>query len=83
MLLFAAKKEKIADYTGVIAQAGKTLASDVDASCQAHTMNYGGDPDTVVVPLNAGASASTSISRSSRATSRWAGTPTRKPCRKS
>jgi len=60
VLLVAAKKEKIADYTGVIAQAGKTpVVVDVDAFAlqNAYEMNYGGDPDTVVVLLNAGASA--------------------------
>ncbi len=60
VLLVAAKKEKIADYTGVIGQAGCTpVVIDVDAfalqnACEA---NYGLDPDTVVVLINAGASA--------------------------
>ena len=60
VLLVAAKKEKIADYTGVIAQAGKTpVVVDVDAFAlqNAYEMNYGGDPQAVVVLLNAGASA--------------------------
>jgi type IV pilus assembly protein PilM len=60
VLLVAAKKEKIADYTGVIAQAGKTpVVVDVDAFAlqNAYEMNYGSDPDAVVVLLNAGASA--------------------------
>ena len=60
VLLVAAKKEKIADYTGVIAQAGKTpVVVDVDAFAlqNAYEMNYGNDPETVVVLLNAGASA--------------------------
>ncbi|PYQ86945.1 MAG: pilus assembly protein PilM [Acidobacteria bacterium] len=48
VLLVAAKKEKIADYTGVISQAGRTPAYEV---------NYGLEPDHVVVLLNAGASA--------------------------
>src|SRR5439155_2748618 len=60
ILLVAAKKEKIADYTGVIAQAGKTpVVVDVDAFAlqNAYEMNYGNDPEAVVVLLNAGASA--------------------------
>jgi len=60
VLLVAAKKEKIADYTGVIAQAGKVpVVVDVDAFAlqNAYEMNYGNDPDAVVVLLNAGASA--------------------------
>ncbi len=60
VLLVAAKKEKIADYTGVIAQAGKTpVVVDVDAFAlqNAFEINYGNDPQTVVVLLNAGASA--------------------------
>jgi type IV pilus assembly protein PilM len=60
VLLVAAKKEKIADYTGVIAQAGKVpVVVDVDAFAlqNAWEMNYGSDPDAVVVLLNAGASA--------------------------
>jgi type IV pilus assembly protein PilM len=60
VLLVAAKKEKIADYTGVIAQAGKVpVVVDVDAFAlqNAFEMNYGSDPQAVVVLLNAGASA--------------------------
>ena len=60
VLLVAAKKEKIADYTGVIAQAGRTaVVVDVDAFAlqNAYEVNYGIDPDAVVVLLNAGASA--------------------------
>jgi type IV pilus assembly protein PilM len=60
VLLVAAKKEKIADYTGVIAQAGKVpVVVDVDAFAlqNAYEMNYGNDPQAVVVLLNAGASA--------------------------
>jgi len=60
VLLVAAKKEKIADYTGVIAQAGKVpVVVDVDAFAlqNAFEMNYGSDPQSVVVLLNAGASA--------------------------
>jgi type IV pilus assembly protein PilM len=60
VLLVAAKKEKIADYTGVIAQAGRAAAIvDVDAFAlqNAYEVNYGIDPAAVVVLLNAGASA--------------------------
>jgi type IV pilus assembly protein PilM len=60
VLLVAAKKEKIADYTGVISQAGRVpVLVDVDAFAlqNAYEVNYGLDPNTVVVLLNAGASA--------------------------
>jgi type IV pilus assembly protein PilM len=60
VLLVAAKKEKIADYTGVIVQAGRTPSIvDVDAFAlqNAYEANYGTDPSAVVVLLNAGASA--------------------------
>jgi type IV pilus assembly protein PilM len=60
VLLVAAKKEKIADYTGVIAQAGRTpVVVDVDAFAlqNAYELNYGFEPNAVVVLLNAGASA--------------------------
>jgi type IV pilus assembly protein PilM len=60
VLLVAAKKEKIADYTGVITQAGRTpVVVDVDAFAlqNAYEVNYGIDPNAVVVLLNAGASA--------------------------
>jgi type IV pilus assembly protein PilM len=60
VLLVAAKKEKIADYTGVIAQAGRTaVVVDVDAFAlqNAYEVNYGADPGSVVVLLNAGAGA--------------------------
>ena len=60
VLLVAAKKEKIADYTGVIAQAGRTpVVVDVDAFAlqNAYEANYGFEPGAVVVLLNAGASA--------------------------
>jgi type IV pilus assembly protein PilM len=58
VLLVAAKKEKIADYTGVISQAGKNpVVVDVDAFAlqNAYEENY--DPIGVNVLLNAGASA--------------------------
>ena len=60
VLLVAAKKEKIADYTGVIAQAGRIpVIVDVDAFAlqNAYEANYGLEPEGVVVLLNAGASA--------------------------
>src|ERR671910_1015586 len=60
VLLVAAKKEKIADYTGVIAQAGRSaVVVDVDAFAlqNAFEANYGIEPGQVVVLLNAGASA--------------------------
>ena len=60
VLLVAAKKEKIADYTGVIAQAGRAaVVVDVDAFAlqNAYEANYGIDPGAIVVLLNAGASA--------------------------
>jgi type IV pilus assembly protein PilM len=60
VLLVAAKKEKIADYTGVIAQAGRAaVIVDVDAFAlqNAYEANYGIDPAAVIVLLNAGASA--------------------------
>jgi type IV pilus assembly protein PilM len=60
VLLVAAKKEKIGDYTSVIAQAGKTpVIVDVDAFAlqNAFEVNYGLESGKVVVLLNAGASA--------------------------
>jgi len=60
VLLVAAKKDKIADYTGVIAQAGRTpVVVDVDAFAlqNAYEANYGFEATSVVVLLNAGASA--------------------------
>jgi len=60
VLLVAAKKEKIADYTGVISQAGRVpVVVDVDALAlqNAFEVNYGVDMVRVVVLINAGASA--------------------------
>ena len=60
VLLVAAKKEKIGDYTGVIVQAGRTpVVVDVDAFAlqNAYEANYGLDAREVVVLMNAGASA--------------------------
>lgn len=59
VLLVAAKREKIADYTGVIAQAGGSpVVVDVDAFAlqNVYEVNYDIEPDRVVVLLNAGAS---------------------------
>jgi type IV pilus assembly protein PilM len=60
VLLVAAKKEKISDYTSVISQAGRTpVVVDVDAFAlqNAYEANFGLDPREVVVLMNAGASA--------------------------
>jgi len=60
VLLVAAKKEKIGDYTNVISQAGRTpVIVDVDAFAlqNAFEVNYGLEAGQVVVLLNAGASA--------------------------
>ena len=60
VLLVAAKKEKIADYTAVISQAGRApVIVDVDAFAlqNAYEMNYGLEHAPIVVLLNAGASA--------------------------
>ena len=62
VLLVAAKKEKIADYTGVISQAGRTaVVVDVDAFAlqNVYEVNYGVDPGAIVALLDAGASATT------------------------
>ena len=59
VLLVAAKKEKIADYTGVITQAGRVpVIVDVDAFAlqNAYESNYGFDDGVIVAILNAGAS---------------------------
>ena len=59
VLLVAAKKDKIADYTGVISQAGRVpVVVDVDAFAlqNAFEVNYGIDMARVVVLVNAGAS---------------------------
>jgi type IV pilus assembly protein PilM len=60
VLLVAAKKDKIADYTSVITQAGKApviVDVDVFALQNAFEANYGFEPNSVVAILNAGASA--------------------------
>ncbi|MGE3508149.1 MAG: type IV pilus assembly protein PilM [Vicinamibacterales bacterium] len=59
VLLVAAKKDKIADYTGVITQAGRNaVLVDVDAFAlqNAYETNYADETSSVVVLLNAGAS---------------------------
>jgi type IV pilus assembly protein PilM len=60
VLLVAAKKEKIADYTAVISQAGRVpVVVDVDAFAlqNAYEVNYDIDERAVVALVNAGASA--------------------------
>jgi type IV pilus assembly protein PilM len=60
VLLVAAKKEKIVDYTGVITQAGRTpLIVDIDAFAlqNAYEANYGFTDGEVIALINAGASA--------------------------
>ena len=60
VLLVAVKKEKIGDYGGVIALAGRTpVVVDVDAFAlqNAYEVNYGFQTGEVVVLLNVGASA--------------------------
>ena len=60
VLLVAAKRDKIADYTNVITHAGRIPAIvDVDAFAlqNAYEANYGFEAGRVVVLLNAGASA--------------------------
>jgi len=59
VLLVAAKKEKIGDYTSVISRAGRNpVVVDVDAFAlqNAYEANYGFEPGRVVALLNAGAS---------------------------
>jgi len=59
VLLVAAKKEKVADYTGVITESGRVpVIVDVDAFAlqNAYEANYDLGADEVVVLLNAGAS---------------------------
>ncbi len=60
VLLVAAKKDKIADYTGVVSAVGKkTVVVDVDAFAlqNAFETNYAEDAGKVVALINAGASA--------------------------
>jgi len=60
VLLVAAKKDKIADYTNVIVQAGRTpVVVDVDAFAlqNAYEANYGFQDGAIVALLNMGASA--------------------------
>lgn len=59
VLLVAAKKEKISDYTDVIRKAGRVpVVVDVDAFAvqNAYEANYDPEPGAVVALLNAGAS---------------------------
>ncbi len=60
VLLVAAKKDKIADYTGVVSAVGKkTVVVDVDAFAlqNAFETNYAEDAGKIVALINAGASA--------------------------
>jgi type IV pilus assembly protein PilM len=60
VMLVAAKKDKIADYTGVVSAVGKTpVIVDVDAFAlqNAFEVNYPEDQGKVVALVNAGASA--------------------------
>jgi type IV pilus assembly protein PilM len=59
VLLVAVKKDKISDYTGALAQAGKTpriVDVDVFALQNCYEINYGVDPGRVTALLNVGAS---------------------------
>ena len=58
VLLVAAKKDRIADYTGIVAQLGKSPALvdvDVFAVQNAYEYNYGSPGDRVVALVNVGA----------------------------
>jgi Tfp pilus assembly PilM family ATPase len=84
VMLVAAKKDRIADYTGVIVHAGRVpVVVDVDAFAlqNAYENNYALDANAIVVLLNVGASAMninilSGTSPCSRATSPSAGTYT-------
>lgn len=59
VILVAAKKEKIADYTGVLSMAGKVATVvDIDAFAlqNVYEVNYSPSPDTVAALLDVGAS---------------------------
>jgi type IV pilus assembly protein PilM len=59
VLLVAAKKDKIGDFTSAISQAGKSAAIvdvDVFALQNCYEVNYGIDPGKIVALLNVGAS---------------------------
>ena len=92
VLLVAAKKEKINDYTEVIRQAGRVpVVVDVDAFAvqNAYEANYDPDPARGRRPAQRGRQRrqhqhrQRASSRCSRATSRWAATPTPRRCRRS
>ena len=92
VLLVAAKKDKIADYTSVITQAGRTpVVVDVDAFAlqNAYEANYGFEPTrwwspcSTPAPARSTSTSSPARSRSSPAMSRWAATPSPKRCRRS
>ena len=92
VLLVAAKKEKIADYTGVIAQAGRTAGGRRRRRLRAAERLRGqlrpraatrSSCCSTPAPARSTSTSSPAISRSSRATSRSAATPTPKRCRRS
>jgi type IV pilus assembly protein PilM len=59
VLLVAAKKDKISDYSSVLSQAGKSpqiVDVDVFALQNCYEVNYGVDPGRVIALLNVGAS---------------------------
>jgi len=88
VLLVAVKKDKISDYTSAISQAGKNPAIvdvDVFALQNCYEVNYGVDPGKILALLNVGASImNINIVKgaTSTATSRWAGTSTPMPSRR-
>ena len=60
VLLVAARKDRVAEYAGVVEQAGCTPAVidvDVFALLNAHELNYGGDAAAVLALIDVGASA--------------------------
>ena len=91
VLLVAAKKDKIADYAGVIAQAGRTpVVVDVDAFARPELLRgqLRRRPgrrrcSSTPAPRPSTSTSSAATSRSSRATSRSAATPTPRRSRRS
>ena len=60
VLLVAARRDRVAEYTGVVEQAGCTpvvIDVDVFALLNAYELNYGRDPATVLALLDVGARA--------------------------
>ena len=91
VLLVAAKKDKIADYTNVIAQAGqdagrsststrsrcRTRSKPTTASSRARSSR-----SSTPAPARSTSTSCRARSRCSRATSRWAATPSPRRCRR-